>query len=97
LQKPRLPESTFGTHSSIELYWQSQVTLPFPELTTAHQGPCSKALLTGTLKHSAVAETATASTNRMLNFIGIPPIVDATYPFAGLLSIDPYQNVESRN
>ena len=27
LQKPRLPASTFGTHSSIEPYWQSFETV----------------------------------------------------------------------
>lgn len=71
LQKPRLPDSTFGTHASSELYWQSQYMLPVPLLVTAHQGPCSKARLSETLKQSAAAVTATASTNRIVPFIGI--------------------------
>lgn len=71
LQKPRLPDSTFGMHSSSELYWQSQYMLPVPLSVTAHQGPCSKARLSETLKQSAAAETATASTNRIMAFIGI--------------------------
>lgn len=71
LQKPRLPDNTFGMHSSSELYWQSQYRLPSPRFTTAHQGPCSKARLSGTLKHSAAVETATTSINRMMVFIEI--------------------------
>jgi hypothetical protein len=40
------------------------------------------------LKHSAATETATASTNRMMVFIGILPIIFEVYlsPFIGALT-----------
>jgi len=45
LQNPRLPASTFGTHSSTVRYWQSQYTVPAPMFITAHQGASPKAWL----------------------------------------------------
>jgi hypothetical protein len=41
LQKPRLPATTFGRHSSTERYRQSQTTLSSPTVITAHQGACA--------------------------------------------------------
>jgi hypothetical protein len=49
------------------------------------------------LKHSAATETAAASTNRMMVFIGILPIIFEVYLSPVYWRIDQYQNAESRN
>jgi hypothetical protein len=53
--------------------------LPVPLSVTAHQGASEKDRLTGTLKHRAAGETATASTNRIMGFIGITEVPAHVY------------------
>jgi len=52
-----LPAITFGAHSSIVRYWQSQYTVLAPMFITAHQGASPKARL-GEAPNPAAAATA---------------------------------------